>query len=64
MANFLPFNELRLETVQSTTASAAKQERPYLLLEDLLDDPIEWVLCDVTAAGQSATRRDSAVHIH
>jgi hypothetical protein len=64
MANFLPFNELRLETVQSSTVSAAKQERPYLLLEDLLDDPIEWSLCDVNPAGQATANRESAIRLH
>jgi hypothetical protein len=65
MASYSPFNELRLETVQSSTAAAAKQDRPYLLLEDLLDDPFEWTLCDVNApASATAGRAGAAVNIH
>jgi hypothetical protein len=32
------------------------QERPYLLLEDLLDTPFEWTLCEVKAPAPAYTQ--------
>jgi hypothetical protein len=43
--------ESRLEAVPLVVPPA--QERPYLLLEDLLDAPFEWSLCDVNAPPQT-----------
>lgn len=36
----------------------AGQDRPFLLLEDLVDDPIEWTLCECSA--QSTQQRSGS----
>jgi hypothetical protein len=61
MADCLATQEVRPPTVRPTS----QQERPYLLLEDLLDDPFEWTLCDVHAcATAAAPAKAAAAPIH
>lgn len=41
--------------------AAGAPERPYLLLEDLLDDPIEWSLCEASPGASQQTALPSKV---
>lgn len=46
-------------------AAAGTQDRAYLVLEDLLDDPIEWSLCDSTCEGtQRLTTAGKVFSLH
>ena len=60
MASNYEFTAPRLETFQATPV----QERSYLLLEDLVDSPIEWTLCDVNAPSAPAARALPATSFH
>lgn len=66
MSTQLQLNEVRLETVQTAAMAVASmpQDRSYLLLEDLLIDPIEWTLCDVNAVSAPTPAKVVPANVH